>query len=201
MKYVSIDIETSGLDPYEDQILQFGAVIEDTNKKTKIDKLPSFKRTIIYDRIMGQPYAINMNRHIIEDIVREKERIKKIDLENEDLVFSKDMTNMENLEDEFAKFLKTHGFKENKDCEIIINVAGKNFDTFDRQFIEKDFYKIRFRNRSLDPAILYMKDEDKVLPDLQTCLYRAGINEQVAHNALSDAIDVIRLIRKKRWGK
>ena len=32
MKYVCIDIETTGLDPVNNQVLQFAAVISDTDK-------------------------------------------------------------------------------------------------------------------------------------------------------------------------
>ena len=33
MRYVSIDIETTGLDRQNDQVLEVGAVIEDTDKQ------------------------------------------------------------------------------------------------------------------------------------------------------------------------
>ena len=43
MKYVSIDIETTGLDPETCQTIQIGAGIEDTNNPLPIEDLPRFK--------------------------------------------------------------------------------------------------------------------------------------------------------------
>ena len=69
MRYVSIDIETTGLDTQICQVLSIGAVIEDTNNLLPIDELPSFHAAILTRRIDGEPYAINMNRDLIQSIV------------------------------------------------------------------------------------------------------------------------------------
>ena len=42
MKYISIDIETTGLDPENCQILSIGAVIEDTLNQLPFEELPTF---------------------------------------------------------------------------------------------------------------------------------------------------------------
>ena len=66
-------------------------------------------------------------------------------------------------------------------------------------FLKKAFgKKLQFSQRVLDPAILYMNLlKDKEVPNLKECLKRAGIEKEVAHDALEDALDVIRLLRKK----
>jgi hypothetical protein len=83
---------------------------------------------------------------------------------------------------------------------ITLNVAGKNFGTFDKLFLQElPWWKklIRTRQRVLDPAIL-MVDwvNDKSLPNLTVCKERAGVKGIVTHNALEDAWDVIEVLRK-----
>ena len=73
-------------------------------------------------------------------------------------------------------------------------------ERFDYPFIKAIPYgrKIRVRNRVLDPAILYFNlNTDTEIPDLKTCLERAGIDKEVSHTAVEDSIDVIKLIRHK----
>lgn len=65
MKYLSIDIETTGLNPNTDQILSIGAIIEDTEKKLPFDKIPKFHAAIIQNDIRGNLYAINLNKELI----------------------------------------------------------------------------------------------------------------------------------------
>ncbi len=83
---------------------------------------------------------------------------------------------------------------------ITINVAGKNFGTFDKLFLEQlPWWKklIRTRQRIIDPSILFVDwSEDNSLPSLTKCKERANIEGIVTHNALEDAWDVIELLRK-----
>jgi oligoribonuclease (3'-5' exoribonuclease) len=65
MKYVSIDIETSGLNPDMNNILSIGAIIEDTEKKLPYEELPKFNAIILQHNIQGSPRAITMNKQII----------------------------------------------------------------------------------------------------------------------------------------
>jgi DNA polymerase III epsilon subunit-like protein len=68
MKYISIDLETTGLDPQNCQILQIGAVIEDTNEVKPISELPKFNCVIEHPHYSGSAFAINMNMNLIEII-------------------------------------------------------------------------------------------------------------------------------------
>jgi hypothetical protein len=83
---------------------------------------------------------------------------------------------------------------------ITLNVAGKNFGTFDKLFLQElPWWQklIRTRQRVLDPAILMVDwKNDKSLPNLTTCKERAGVDGIVTHNALEDAWDVIEVMRK-----
>jgi len=66
MKYVSIDIETTGLDSETCQILQIGAVIEDTANPKPLDELPKFMCILEHETYSGQPTALSMNSWILK---------------------------------------------------------------------------------------------------------------------------------------
>lgn len=203
MKYISIDIETSGLNPETCQILSFGAIIEDTENPKSFEESPKFYKVVKHDYIQGEPFALNLNKDLIEEI---KEGVSK------DLIESHDFL------DSFWDFLGVNdalsqnpleGHVKNVDGKIIparnmwskerLKVAGKNFSGFDKLFIEKipNFSKIfSFHQRVLDPATLFVDFKgDEWLPNLKTCKERAGIEGEVTHNALQDAWDVIQVLR------
>ena len=225
MKYVSIDIETTGLDLEKCEILSIGAVIEDTNNPLPLDQLPKFHVAIKRENITGSMFAINMNKELIETIVYYQTTQDQD--EKNDLV---QMTGMKFLNEdevsiEFYYFLYANGLMDiRKPLENVqwtnhgiygkvptinqrvlpidhINVAGKNFGTFDKIFLERlPRWKqlIKMRNRILDPAILFVDwQEDQALPGLDDCKKRAGVNGKVTHNALEDAIDVVAVLRTK----
>jgi hypothetical protein len=85
--------------------------------------------------------------------------------------------------------------------------AGKNFAKFDLQFIKRlPWYGglVKFHHRIVDPTGYYILPTDVEPPNTQTCLKRAGLPEFVAHKAVDDALDVIRLQRhgqERLWEK
>jgi oligoribonuclease len=223
MKYISIDIETTGLDPELDQVLSIAAVIEDTDNPLSFEDSPKFHGVIKRHRISGGLYAINMNRELIETLnhyMTAHDQDEKNDIVH--------MTGMQFYDEseivsQFYYWLAYNGLVKlddpdsggyvlmhndkmvpaitNKTKPLHINVAGKNFSTFDKLFLERlPRWKqlIRIRQRILDPAILFVDwKEDESLPGLSSCKKRAGLNEYVSHNALEDAWDVVELLRKK----
>jgi len=60
MKFVSIDIETTGLDEHVCQILEVGAVIADFENVYDSNRWKFYTPLII-----GEPYAINLNQRLI----------------------------------------------------------------------------------------------------------------------------------------
>jgi hypothetical protein len=64
MKYVSIDTETTGVEPGINQVIEFGAVFEDTSKLLGLGEIPSFRRFIRYNRLVGNPYALCMPNNV-----------------------------------------------------------------------------------------------------------------------------------------
>lgn len=223
MKYISIDIETSGLDPENNQILSIGAIIEDTTTKLPFDKIPKFHAAIKRENLTGSLFAINMNAKLIETIVQYQTAHDQD--EKNDLV---QMTGMQffhedEIVQEFYYWLYENGIVERDpdflNQQVVIRngktypsftmkikpvhftPAGKNFGTFDKLFLERlPRWKqcIKMRNRILDPAILFVDwKNDESLPSLGICKERAGLQGVVTHNALEDAWDVIEVLRKK----
>jgi DNA polymerase III epsilon subunit-like protein len=196
MKYVSVDIETTGLNHEKCTILEFAAVVDDLNLQEPIEKLPKFQTYVRQEYYSGEPYALAMHC----------EKFQKISNWRANGI---DVCYPETLIKKFHTFLITFGYQETgrthsslKDGYIKINVAGKNFANFDNRFIEKlpDYDKmIKVGHRILDPVMLYFdpkKDIDH-LPSMAECMERAGISGEVPHSALEDAVLVVRLLRHK----
>lgn len=194
MIYVSIDIETTGLDRENDQVLEVGAIIEDTDKQLDFKEIPKYKAIINHDRISGSNYAINLNARIFE-ILANIPRINKMDY-----MIEHNIINPEDLGLSFFTFLISNGYtQEPSNGDVRIITAGKNFSSFDKPFLENipnfsDY--ISMGHRSIDPANFFIDFEtDTELPSLDTCMKIAGVEGKVTHNALIDAWDVVRVLR------
>ena len=66
LPYVSIDIETTGLEPATCQTLEIGAVIDDWTRP--IDELPVFRRVLAWEQVSGSPYAMALNANLLKRI-------------------------------------------------------------------------------------------------------------------------------------
>jgi oligoribonuclease len=219
MRYLSIDIETTGIDSDNCQILSLGVVIEDTENQKPIDELPSLHLIIDRERIEGEIFALNLNKDLIELILsfqQARKEGKKINADA-DMIFCEEHEVVNYLFDfldknDMLKDGQKSGYGSFRDGlwrssptinspQIELLVAGKNFGTFDKLFIEKlpNFNRIfKFHNRILDPAILFVDwENDDTLPNLNKCMQRAGVDGVVTHGAVQDAKDVIRVLRTK----
>lgn len=196
MKYVSIDIETTGLDPEACQILQIGAVIEDTENVVDLSDLPRFSCIVENPVYTGQPVALSMNVNILKKL-GELERADKD--QKTDLRKAHNIIPVGIVAKSFNMWLAGRGFEMSSTGAITINAAGKNFASFDKLFLQKLpnwGANVQMRQRIIDPAILFVNwKEDSSLPSLNQCLTRAGLAGEVSHDALDDALDVVRVIR------
>jgi hypothetical protein len=211
MKYVSIDIETTGINPEWCDILEFGAIIEDTQNQKSYEEVPKFHRYLKPPRpegYRGETYAINM--HADTGIWKEINRIEMLQnlgereggLTGQDAEDIKKLIAPRKLLNEFTCFLIDNGFedisKERGQSKVNlgnVTVAGKCFFAFDWNFLAPLFGE-RICRRAIDPAIWYWNPTiDKKLPATPLCLERAGIKATDAHTSLGDAWDVIRLVR------
>jgi len=179
MKYVSIDLETTGLDPETCDIIEIGAVIDDLSDPAI--KLPQFHAYVVKESYQGEPYALSMHPKIFKRIATREEGYQYLQPEE--------------VGKAFFEFLKENGL------DGTITAAGKNFASFDAKFLHKlpEFEEwVKIRHRVIDPAMMYWRPEEDgtVLPGTSVCMKRAGISGMVAHTALEDASVVVELVRR-----
>lgn len=188
MIYTSIDIETTGRNPELHQVIEFAAIVEDTEKQLSFEKIPKFHFVVRpYGDIIGEPIALSMNKRIFDILGNPKSS-------------SIPIIRPDGLSRTFAQWIKTKVISKTIDNRLI--VAGKNFGTFDKLFLENlsDWKENvpSFHQRIIDPAIQYCDfTKDEMIPNTEECMKRAGLIQENAHNALYDAWNVIQLLRKK----
>jgi len=223
MKYISIDLEFTSLDLDEAQILEFGAIIEDTEKKLPYEECPKFQCYVNHKKITGNVYALAMNADIlkilakVEDIKDKDEKTKYIKDNNilNDYEVSQQFLNFvfKNNLANFGLPILGNGnsyFMTNGDGDMYpvissklpkteLVLAGKNLQSKDIPLLKtlprwNDAFIMS--HRTIDPVSYFINwKDDKNLPSLSECKKRANISGSVTHKALDDAWDVIQLIR------
>lgn len=186
MRILSLDIETSGLNPETCQVIEIGAVVEDTRYNAPLETLPSFHCYILHDLYQGEAFALGMHAKIFHRIATQEKPY----------AYLRPKQAILNL----RFFIEEQLGEEGRCMGDKFSIAGKNYLGFDKLFLDKLGFddKTYFHRRVLDPAILYWEKEDNQLPSMQECLKRTGSKTEVAHNAVDDARDVIRLLREYR---
>ena len=185
MRYVSLDLETSGSNPARHQILELAAVVEDSRQSLPLAELPAFRRVVHHPEYAGTAGAIALNARLFEELAQKTPNLERC-------------TPTELLP-QLRAFLLAHGFKiDKKDC-VAVTMAGKNIAVFDLGFLrELPGYDtlVRAEPAMLDPAAFYLNwRKDSRLPSMSICKARAGLGHDVAHEALADALDVVSLLR------
>ena len=194
MKYVSIDVETTGLDPEKCQVIEFAAMIEDTSDPLDFGRMPKFRCFVEHEEYKGDAAAIKMNARVFDVLggIRDAKNRGVYRVKN-------DIVPVGLLVERFASFLLKNGFNPDETGRIVINAAGKNLAGFDLPFLEKIpkwNRLIGVSRRVLDPAILFADWRNEVrLPGTRECVKRAEIVHPGEHDALFDAWVVVRLIR------
>jgi len=190
MRYVSMDLEMSGPDPLRHQVLELAAVVEDTKRAatTPLAELPAFRRAVRHPEICGTAGALALNAGLLHELADKT----KTD--------APDICRPDELLPQLREFLLANGFRTNKkDCLSVV-MAGKNFATFDLLFLRQLpgwGTLVKAEPAVLDPAAFYLNwHKDSRLPTMLICQARAGDAEpHVAHQALADALEVVRLLR------
>jgi hypothetical protein len=187
MKYVSLDIETSSLEPAFEHILGLSMVLEDSDHpEVPVEELPHMTVLIRQPVIRGQAYALAMNAWILDFISgRRKPCPYPIILPSE-------------LRAMIIGFLYQNlpqCFKPGLNLPSGVVLAGKNVAGFDYQFLPPDI-KSFFAHRVLDPGSVFVDwTKDKPL-SLDEILQSQGFSKTVSHDMLDDARDVIRTLRR-----
>ena len=218
MKAVSIDIETTGLNINNAEILEVGMVAFDTDQPfIGLNRTNTLRIVIVKNNWQGEVYALNLNKDIIAEILQAQKLFKEdpskpiavngagvydtvyVNVEAEDHWPTTSDFNKGVLLD--LDYFIDRFFKQNK-FEGRITVAGKNFAGFDGPFLRRnhmfgDKFMSRFRHKILDPGSMYVLPEDDQVPGLPLCLERAGLPSEVPHTAVEDAALVIKCIQAK----
>ena len=185
MKYCSIDVETTGLNPDTCDLIEVGAVVDDLylNNPVDIQSLPTFHCYVVKANYGGEPFALSMHSTIFRRIADKTPPYKYLP------------SHM--VAGELSLFLQKHFGDER------VTVAGKNFLGLDKPFLMKldNSERLNFHHRVLDPGMLYWKPRvDKEVPSSKECMVRAGLSGEMAHTAVEDALMVVKLIRNKVLG-
>ena len=191
MKLVSIDIETTGVNPNFCQIIEFAAVVFDPQPqiadpetgevKRDRERWATFEGLVKHDVIIGEPYALQMNQEILAEIAGAKETYRTI------------YDSPWKLIQEFIQFLLPH-----RDGTTKLHPAGKNFCNFDLQFLKQvdGWENVPLRRRCLDVGSLVFNPNDGEIRDLKKCLEVVGIRKEISHRAIDDAMDVATIVSR-----
>jgi len=188
MKYVSVDLETTGLDVDVCQVLEVGLVVDDLGWPDVIGEGPyggrPFIRQVINNgTVVGEPLALQMNAALLLEIAQGGG--VPVDIADCNLF-------------DFLVHHRERPWIQGNPTPIV--AAGKNVAGFDLPILRKQGFLRTygyFHHRKCDPAMLYWQPGDSKPPSLSECLARAGIDEPVEHTACADAWQVIRLLRHK----
>ena len=200
--YVSIDLETTGLNPNECQILEIGAVIDDG--RDNVDSLPVFRAIVKHDQIKGEPYALQMHPKLLFAIAQIP-AVQGVGTLADPEISPLDPVNCmrrpADVVPNFLNFLSVNGI----DIKKGLQPAGKNFASFDKPFLEAGIPNwkkdVKIKHRTIDPGNLYWYPGEEYIPDTAECYRRAGMEPVVAHTAVEDALGVVKLVRRYRIDK
>lgn len=182
MKLLSVDIETTGLDPATCSTLEVGCVLFDPQPDLTAPPVDrrwkTFERLVKHSRIQGEPYALQMNQQILAELAG----VKSTHIE---------IVPGSRIGPEVAEWLRSEGI----DSDNRATIVGKNYDAFDRQFLNRlpgwsQFVTPLVERRTLDVGSLYFRPDDGKVVGLEACLLTIGSEATVSHRALDDALQV-----------
>lgn len=185
MRYLSLDIETGGLDPENNDLLEVGVIIADTAKPYD-DSLPKLRIGVLPHHYIGHyrlhPVAATMNAKLLTELAG--------GLADKSVTFDHLVT-----PNQVHQILDV--WFQNHELGKKVVVGGKNVAGFDIPFLRKHCGKFpMFRHRVLDPGMLFLRPDDEVPPDLKTCAVRAGLDvgRYAGHTSIGDASLVVDVI-------
>ena len=191
MRYVALDIETTGLDRKKDKILQLAMVVDEIGGRGNpmpIEDLPTFEGLVHYRRLEGEPAALAMHGEIFGAISRCR---FEGDLCEVDLRGRKVATHTA----ESGLYLAAHHFLKPFAESGPLIAAGKNVAGFDLPFLPGDLRDM-FHHRVIDVGSVALGWNPKLWALGKVPGMVELIEPRRAHDALEDARDVVRLLRK-----
>jgi oligoribonuclease len=186
MRYVSLDLETTGGHADRHQIIELAAVVEDTRYLRPLSELPAFRRAVRHSEYVGTAGALALNAGLLAELAHPDDNPERC--------------TPPELVPQLRQFLEEQGFRPDKHDCVVVTLAGKNIGSFDVPFLRQLpgwGTLVRHEPALLDPAAFYLNwRKDTRLPTLSICKARAHFPDPtVAHQALADALDVVQLLR------
>ncbi|GAA3946967.1 hypothetical protein [Hymenobacter algoricola] len=186
MRYVSLDLETTGGHADRHQIIELAAVVEDTRRLRPLAELPAFRRVVRHPDYVGTAGALALNAGLLAELARPGDNPERCTAPE--------------LVAQLHGFLLAQGFRADKHDCVVVTLAGKNIGSFDVPFLRQLpgwGTLVRHEPALLDPAAFYLNwRKDTRLPTMSICKARARFADTaVAHQALADALDVVQLLR------
>jgi DNA polymerase III alpha subunit (gram-positive type) len=178
MKYISLDIETTGRAPGICQIIQLAMVADILGSEEPINELPTFFTNVTnsnYNFRHEDLPALFMNLGTMRNVMAGAGCI-----------------NINNLRQYITEFIDKHMHGQQQ-----IIIIGKNTAAFDWRFLREEFSFDKYTNiRFIDPTVLFMSPADTRVIDTQELYNRAGILKKASHIALDDARCMIEIFRR-----
>lgn len=175
MKYISIDIKTTGANPETCQIIEFSAVLDDLSKKWNIKDMPKVCFCIYHNSIHGELDYLISNKNILEKIKNTK---------------SKDRITIEMLPKLFIDWAYANGFSFNEKITLAGNGLGSDAFLFLRKIKSWNFEL--FNKKILDPSVFWLNPEtDKEIPNLDLCLNRIKVKDNISSDTLENACSIV----------
>jgi len=190
--YISLDLETTGLDTDRSEILELGAVLDDGI--CTIDSLQAINHIINLKEIeYAEPKAIQMNARLFQAMV--DHRGVSVEVAFTDLI---------RLFKEASVKAMAWDANNGQKPRQWVTIAGKNAAVFDvplmRSFLRRHSFELKqlfqyIHFMVLDVGSLYYADFGRIpsLTEISALLGR----EKVAHKAAEDALDVVYAVRAK----
>jgi hypothetical protein len=197
MKYVSLDIETTCLEPKEPKnILGISMVLEDSDHpEIPVTDLPCFTCIIGHERVEGTPLALALNAWIFLEIEKwKKGKATKYPVYRDLSAPTRWSAGLNGMYPEDTWLAAAMRWLDHHYGTDRINLAGKNAAGFDVQFLPTMLAE-RFRHRVIDPGSALVDWSQRTLPDLSTLKQKAGLGGIVSHDMYEDAMDVISVLR------
>ena len=179
-----------GLQPFERGVNDLALILEDLD--TPVEKLPTFEALICHDRLSGAPFALNMNREIVELLATASPG--KVDFRARRVEVFENKSEVVHAALEWLQAHYTNGGPLEQPRKFV--AAGKNAGGFDLPFMGSDFQK-RFHHRVIDVGSVALgANRDFWQKDSPPGMRELHEGDEPTHDALEDARDVIRLLRK-----
>jgi oligoribonuclease (3'-5' exoribonuclease) len=173
MLITSFDLETTGLDPRKNNIIEIAAIVFDHEDiETPVEQLPTYHTAVKHENYCGSAFALAMNGGLLKRLAGGEGR---------DLYTA--LTLLRN-------FIEGSGNSRP-------HALGYNVASFDIQFLKANQCDL-FHHRSIELGSLLSKDG---LPVNSKDVAKKLFDREVTHNALQDARDAIEAYRVWKRGE